>query len=94
MAKVENEVVEVVEGTEVQGTEEAKPKRKRKAPVKIEKTGGEIAEAIAVLKVELGELETAMSQVGTDNVVYPIVHAALEAKQAEVQKALDAKYRA
>lgn len=74
---------EVVEAVALK--EEAK---KRRAPLKAQKTGEEIVLEIQGLQHEVEEFNKAVEDVDSTSVAYPIVKAAFDEKLKELKKAL------
>jgi hypothetical protein len=70
--------------------EAPKPKRTRKAPVKI--TGIQILENVKHLEAEVDGLAGEVNKLDQTSVLFPIVNEVFEAKKAELAKALETEY--
>lgn len=70
-------------------TVEIKVSKKRRAPMKVQKTGAEIVAEIENLQHQVDEFAKALEEVDPSSVAYPVVKAAYDDKADELKIALN-----
>ena len=74
---------------ETVAVEEVKEAKKRRAPLKHQKTGQEIVKEINELIEQVAELETALEEVAPNSAGHSIIHKAFDEKSEELEAALN-----